>query len=67
TDLKYGLPEKESAVVFVSPPASGKDAEGPEHHVSAILGVRTDESVKVSVSTENIIVIKTGRNLQPPE
>lgn len=61
TDLKYGRSEKESAVMIVSPPAPGAGTgDVPEHHVMAVLGVRIDDAVKVTSSTDKVIVIRVA-------
>ena len=58
TDLKYGIPEKESALVLVAPPAAdGPGGDVPEHHVSAVLGVRIDDSIKVPDSAGDVVKI----------
>lgn len=59
TDLKYGKIEKDMAVVLVKPPAAD-EARGdmPEHHVTAVAGVRIDDSVKVTDNTRNVIIVK---------
>lgn len=58
TDLKYGKIEKEKAVVLVKPPAASEErGDTPEHHVTAVAGVRIDDSVKVSAATRKVIVV----------
>ena len=47
-DLKFGLPEKEKALVVA----------GEGSHVHALLGLRIDESVKVSESTASVTRIR---------
>lgn len=62
TDMKYGPEEKESAVVLVAPPSVSSSPDAPEHHVSALLGVRIDDSLKVTSSTKEVIIISIDTN-----
>ena len=59
TDLKYSLLDKEKAVMLVKPPYVNSENEDMCRHVSAVLGERIDDSIKVSVKTEEVIIIKT--------
>lgn len=59
TDLKYGLPEKEAAIVLLSPPPASEDrGDEPEHHVKAVLGVRIDDSVRITGATTEAVFIR---------
>lgn len=59
TDLKYGKIEKDAAVVLVKPPAADEACgDMPEHHVTAVAGVRIDDSVKVTDDTRNVIIVR---------
>lgn len=62
TDMKYGPEEKESAVVLVAPPSVSSSPDAPEHHVSALLGVRIDDSLKVTSDTKEVIIISIDTN-----
>ncbi|MBO8444929.1 MAG: tRNA lysidine(34) synthetase TilS [Bacteroidetes bacterium] len=62
TDMKYGPEEKESAVVLVAPSSVLSSPDAPEHHVSALLGVRIDDSLKVTSSTKEVIIISIDTN-----
>lgn len=58
TDLKYGRIEKEKAVVLIKPPAADEErGDVPEHHVTAVAGVRIDDSVRITDSTVNVVVV----------
>lgn len=68
TDLKYSLVDKESAIMAVN---CREETDGESlsrtgvpagRHVSAILGVRIDEGVKVTDSTSEIIVMTIKDN-----
>ncbi len=50
TDLKYSLIDKESSVVL---PFLGDD-----NHIAAVLGERIDDSLKITDSTEKVIIMK---------
>lgn len=52
-DLKYGVRDKHQAVVLVA-----RTDGGSEHRVAAVLGVRQDDSMKVTSSTEKVIRIE---------
>lgn len=66
TDLKYNVLQKESSIVVVSPnwnrtetqyARSGALPDG-QTHVSAILGVRIDDSIKVTAVTRRVVIIR---------
>ena len=55
TDLHLSIPEKQQVLVALKP--GQNDASAPDH-ISAVLGLRIDDSVKVLPSTESVIRIK---------
>lgn len=59
TDLKYSLIDKDNAVMFVNPPSDSGKGQGMCSHISAVLGERIDDSLKVNPETEEVIIIKT--------
>ncbi|MGM9762924.1 MAG: tRNA lysidine(34) synthetase TilS [Candidatus Cryptobacteroides sp.] len=54
TDAHYNLTQKERAIV-IAPPYSEK---GDPHHVLALLGSRIDDSLKITPTTREVIVIE---------
>lgn len=68
TDLKYNILQKESAIIIVDPNVreSGSDADEMQigassdiqSHISAVLGVRIDNFLKVTSATRRLVAIK---------
>lgn len=54
-DLKYGALEKSAAVMMVS---VSSDEMAEKQHIAGVLGVRVDDSYKVTSATKRIIRIK---------
>jgi tRNA(Ile)-lysidine synthase len=54
-DLKYGALEKSAAVMMVS---VSSDEMAEKQHIAGVLGVRVDDSYKVTPATKRIIRIK---------
>ena len=59
TDLKYSIIDKENSVMFVNPSSASSAGTAINRHVSAVLGERIDDSLKVKSDTEEVIIIKT--------
>ena len=59
TDLKYSIIDKCNAVMFVKPSLAGDQEQGMCRHISAVLGERIDDGLKVKDGTEEVIIIKT--------
>ncbi len=55
TDLKYDVLQKESSIMIVDP-----NKKGTGSHISAVLGVRIDDSLKVTADTRRIVIVKTS-------
>ena len=56
TDLKYDISDKRQAAMLVADPDGGSG-----QRVAAVLGVRQDDSMKVTDSTEKVIRIEVIR------
>ncbi len=76
TDLKYNLLEKETAIMVVAPGIRTQVREGVSEdflhhdetseanaHISAVLGVRIDDSLKVTSSTRRIVRMSLMRSV----
>ena len=53
TDLKYDVLQKESSIMIVDP-----NKKGTGSHISAVLGVRIDDSLKVTADTRRIVIVR---------
>ncbi len=57
TDLKYSIVDKKNSVMLINPSSADRSDQRMCRHVSAVLGERIDDSLKVKRETEEVIII----------